>query len=139
MKFKAFLEKASIYRHEKTNKWTFEPEVKSYVDKMGHTIIAIGLLEKFFKSRKDNPFIFTYLSKNEKGKSDDFKATNKNKDELLCRYASRNTIAGGMMPLCIINPAKGYMRFMENIDEDPELEDAQWSKPEKFDHLRTIL
>ena len=29
------------------------------------------------------------------------------------------------------------MRFMENINEDPDLEDAQWSKPEFFDHLRT--
>ena len=43
-----------------------------------------------------------------------------------------------MAPLCVLNADKGYMRTMENIDEDPDLEDAQWSKPQKFDHLRTI-
>jgi len=81
---------------------------------------------------------FTYLLKNEKYKEVEFKADNKNKAEVLVRYVSRVTAAGNMMPLCILNAEKGYMRFMENIDGDPDLEDAQWSKPQKFDYLRII-
>jgi len=105
---------------------------------MGNTICGIALLDKFAKSGDDKEFLFAYLSKNEYQKGVDFSSDNKNKDEKLVRYASRATIAGGMMPLCILNVAKGYMRFMENIDIDPELEDAQWSKPEKFNYIRTI-
>jgi len=105
---------------------------------MSNQICGLGLLETFFKSGDDKPYTFVYLLKNEKQKEDDFKAANKNKDEKLVRYASRVTVAGGMMPLCILNAAKGYMRIMENIDDDPEIEDAQWSKPMKFNYLRTV-
>jgi len=44
-----------------------------------------------------------------------------------------------MTPLCILNADKGYMRFMDNIEEDSDIEDAEWSKPYKFDHLRTTF
>jgi len=138
--FREFInESAKIYRNEKYDKWSIDSEIQSFLSKTGHTIIGIGLLEKFFKKRQDSEFVFVYLGKNEKGKADEFKADNKNKSEILCRYVSRRTASEGMMPLCILNADKGYMRFMDNIDDDPELEDAEWSKPQKFNYLRTTF
>ncbi len=137
--FREIVERANIYRNEKsTDRWSFDETAKKYVNQMGNTICGIGILAKFAKASLANDFIFIYLGTNEKGKGKEFKANNKNKDEDLVRYVSRNTANGGMAPLCILNAEKGYMRFMENIDDDPELDDVQWSKPQKFDHLRTV-
>ena len=130
--------KPRVSRNDKPGSWDMESEVRNAISKKGATICGIGLLEKFFKKREDKVFTFTYLFENEKQKGDEFDSLAKNHSEKLVRYASRATIAGGMMPLCILNADKGYMRFMENIDEDPDLEDAQWSKPQFFNYLRTI-
>ena len=138
--FRELAEAKNIYRNEKSiNKWSFDETAKNYVDYIGNTICGIGILAKFAKAGQAKDFIFVYLGRNEKGKGKEFKDNNKNKAEELVRYVSRNTANARMAPLCVLNAEKGYMRFMENIDEDPELEDAQWSKPEKFDHLRTIF
>ena len=138
MKFRDLLEKTLIYRNENWKKWSLDDDGWRYANKMTNQICGHGLLEIHSKSNKDNPYTFLYLGKNEKSKEKEFKEINKNKDEDLVRYASRVTVAGKMMPLCILNAAKGYMRIMENIDDDPEIEDAQWSKPMKFNYLRTV-
>jgi len=140
MKFRDLLieAKPKIYRNDNWKKWSVDDDGFRYATKMSNQICGIGLLEMFAKKNEDKPYTFLYLLKNEKQKEQEFKANNKNKDEDLVRYASRVTVAGGMMPLCILNAAKGYMRVMENIDEDPDIDDAQWSKPMFFNYLRTV-
>ena len=130
--------KANIYRNENWKTWSLDDDGWRYMNKMTNQICGHGLLEIHVKSGKDNPYTFAYLGKTEKGKEEEFKSMNKNASEKLVRYASRVTVAGGMVPLCILNADKGYMRIMENIDDDPELEDAQWSKPMKFNYLRVV-
>jgi len=130
--------KPRVFRNERSGNWEKEKVVADYLAKLGYEICGIGLLESFFKARKDNEYIFVYLGKGEYEKGKRFDSMNQNPSEKLVRYASRNTVAGGMVPLCILNADKGYMRIMENIDEDPDIEDAQWSKPMKFNYLRTV-
>ena len=130
--------KSRIYRNDDWKNWSEDDDGFRYAKKMTNQICGLGMLEIHFKSRKDNPYTFMYLGKGERGKGKDFEAENKNKGEKLVRYASRVTVAGGMMPLCVLNADKGYMRIMENIDEDPEIQDAQWSKPMKFNYLRVV-
>ena len=137
--FKEYItEKAKIYRNEKVTDWSFDGEAKDYAEHMGNTICTIGESEENIKSGRSNIFVFMYLGRNEATKGKEFSEDNKNKDEELVRYITRATAAGGMAPLCILNVAKGYMRIMENIDDDPEIEDAKWSKPVKFRYIRSI-
>jgi len=139
-KFREILEaKPKLFKHENPNKWSPDEDAYREGNKSGLTMIGIGELAKFVKQKKLNAFVFWYPFKNEKDKEAEFKSQNKNKDEMLVRYSTRVTAAGGMAPLCILNVAKGYMRFMENINDDPDLKDAKWSKPQFFDHLRTTL
>jgi len=140
-KFSEFITEAKpkIFRNEQTTKWMPDPDALKYGKQVGLTMIGIGELEKIVKEGRDNAFVFFYLFKNERNKGLEFKKDNKNTSEILVRYVTRNTAASGMAPLCILNPDKGYMRFIENIDEDPELEDAEWSKPQKFNYLRTTI
>lgn len=138
MHYKELIEKVKIFRNEKPTKWSPDEDAYSYLNKIGNTMCGIGELEKFVKAGKSNGFIFCYLAKNEIDRTKEFEANNKNKGEKLVRYITRNTAAGGMLPLCILNADKGYMRFMDNIDDDPDLEDAVWSKPQKFEYLRVI-
>jgi len=129
--------KPKIFRDGSKDKWDLEG-MDNYINKIGLSILGIGLLEKFFKTKKDATYIFTNLFKGEEAKGKEFLDGNPNKNEILCRYASNSTIAGGMTPLCILNSEKGYMRYLENIDDDPELEDAEWSKPQYFNYLRVL-
>ena len=131
-----FTEAKNIYRNETTAKWSLPATASKFVSKVGGNIIGIGLLKKFAKANQASDFIFISL-KNDYDKAKMFKDNNPNPGERLCRYVSDRTAISGEMPLCVLNADKGYMRFMENINEDPSIEDAEWSKPEKFDHLRT--
>jgi len=135
-------EKVKIYRNEpqsKVKNWAFGSENSSFIHKKGLNVIGIGALAKFVKAGKDNIVIFVDLFSNEKDKGKEFNSMNKNKGETLCRYFTDTTRVSDIVPLCILNADKGYMRFLENIDDDPELEDAIWSKPEYLDHLRTTF
>ena len=137
--FKEILLNEKVYRNEKPTKWSLPDEVQRKITREGLQIIGIGLLEKFAKNNQDSEFVFTSLLKNERQKGQDFKNSNPNPGEILCRYTSNRTAIAGESHLCILNADKGYMRFMENIDSDPDIEDAKWSKPQKFRYLRTTF
>ena len=142
MKFKDFITEAkpAIYRHDDMSKWAEQdnPGFK-FSEKQSGLICGIGLLEKFAKKNQDKLFTFTYLGKTEQATiGKEFKMNQINKGEMLCRYVSNAIAAAGERHLCILNADKGYMRYMTNIKEDPEIEDAKWSKPEYFRYLRVI-
>lgn len=138
MSFKEFLnESKAIRRNGQSREWEMPKLAKQYIDRVGGNIIGRGITKKIWDTMKaESEFIFFELWSNEKHLEKQFKENNKNKSEVLCRYVSNTTAISGMAPLCILNADKGYMRFLDNIDEDPsDMEYFEWSKPEKFQWL----
>ena len=126
-----FTESSRIYRKDK-KPWAYDNDIARYIRQKGLKEIAIGITKSLWKSGRDSEMVFVDLYSNEKNKENmvDLKS-----GERVCRYVSRTTAAGDMAPLCILNADKGYVKFMENDAEQPL--DIIWSKPQKFEYLRT--
>ena len=123
-----------IYRNEDGSKWSIaDTSVSRKIKQGGYNQIGVGLLKTFEKKGQDSEYVFVELQSNEKDKE---KEVDLKPGERLVRYMSRTTLISDMVILCILNADKGYMKYMENIDDDPDLEDAKWSRPQKFAYLR---
>jgi len=132
--FKEILTENRIYRNEDGKKWgIIDTTVTNYANKLGLNQIGVGLLKKFAKKGQASEMAFYYLQSNEKDKE---KEADLKSGERLCRYMTERSVISGEIPICILNADKGYMKFLDNIDEDPEPEDYEWSKPYKFEYLR---
>jgi len=123
-----------IFRNEDGSNWgIIDTSVSRKINQGGYEQIGVGLLKTFEKKGQDSEYAFVDLLSNEKDKA---KEAELKSGERLVRYMSRTTIISDMVILCILNADKGYMKYMENIDDDPDIEDAKWSRPQKFAYLR---
>jgi hypothetical protein len=132
--FKEILTENRIYRNEDGKNWgIIDTTVTNYANKLGLKQIGVGLLKQFAKKGQASEMTFYDLLSNEKYKT---KEVDLKSGERLCRYMTEKSVVNGEFPICILNADKGYMKFLENIDKDPEPEDYKWSKPFKFEYLR---
>jgi hypothetical protein len=123
-----------IYRNEDGKNWSIaDTSISKKIRQVGYKQIGIGLLKTFEKKGQDSEYVFVDLLSNEKDKA---KEVELKPGERLVRYMSRTTLISDMVILCILNADKGYMKYMENIEDDPDLADAKWSRPQKFAYLR---
>ena len=122
-----------IFRNEDGSKWgIIDTSVSRKINQGGYEQIGVGLLKTFEKKGQDSEYAFV-IGTEVQGEE---KQANLKKGERLVRYMSRVTLISDMVPMCILNADKGYMKYMENIDDDPDIEDAKWSRPQKFAYLR---
>jgi len=123
-----------IYRNEDGKNWSIaDTSISKKIRQVGYKQIGIGLLKTFEKKGQDSEYVFVDLLSNEKDKA---KEVELKPGERLVRYMSRTTLISDMVILCILNADKGYMKYMENTEDDPDLENAKWSRPQKFAYLR---
>ena len=123
-----------IYRNEDGKNWSIaDTSISKKIRQVGYKQLGVGLLKTFEKKGQDSEYVFVDLLSNEKDK---VKEAELKSGERLVRYMSRVTLISDMVPMCILNADKGYMKYMENIDDDPDIEDAKWSRPQKFAYLR---
>ena len=109
-----------IFRNIKNTTWIELDEGFTNAKRINKTICGFGLLEKFYRSQKISPYTFTYLDECEYQKGVNFDKENKNEGEKLVRFTSSTLSAGEINALCILNADKGYMRYMENIENQPQ-------------------
>ena len=71
------------------------------------------------------------LAKNERQKAKTLPAGS---GYIVCRYITLRSAAGGMAPLCAVNPKNGKVKFLQ--DYEVELENSKWGRPAKVQYLR---
>ena len=132
--FKEILLNEKVYRNDDESKWDIiDTSLTKLANKIGLKKIGVGLLKKFAKNGQASEMNFYDLLSNEKTKANEVSLK---KGERLCRYMSDRSAKIGEYPLCALNADSGYMKFIDNIDSDPDPEDFKWSKPFKFEYLR---
>jgi hypothetical protein len=120
----------NVYWDKDTSRWGIEPWLNKFGRRYGKLKAVFVTADNARNGKMNERWCFD----SNDTEFEDF--PNPGSGYEIMRYVSLSSASGGMAPVCAINPKTGKVRFLKDLDTDPE--DAKWDRPLKVQYMRYV-